>query len=102
MSNVDEPEEPGDGGALQFGLRPFQHESMCPKCGSTGIRAVYHPCVVLTLGDGQFPCASWMLSGILTPEVSQHLCLRCARCGYGWPTKTADVAPVEGLEEDLG
>ncbi len=93
-------EQPGEGdyAVISTGLKPFQHEPVCPKCASTGLRSVYHPTIVVTLGEGQFPCASWLLSGILVPEVGQHLCLRCSRCGYGWPSKTADVAPVDGLE----
>lgn len=84
---------------IGLGLRPFQHETLCPKCSSTGIRVVYHPRVVLAVGSAGTPCAAWYQAGILTLEDAQHLCLRCSRCGYGWPTKTADAAPVEGLED---
>lgn len=81
------------------GLLPFMHESLCPKCASTGIRVSYHPTIIVNLGDGQFPCVSWMHAGVISPEVGQHLCLRCARCGYGWPSRTADVPFLDGLEE---
>lgn len=86
---------------IGFGLRSFMHEAMCPKCASTGVRTVYHPTIILSLGsNGQHPCAAWMQAGILSSSVGQHLCVRCARCGYGWPTKTADEIFVEGLEDD--
>lgn len=86
---------------IPSGLRPFMHEPICPKCASTGVRVVYHPMIIMSLGDGQYPCACWLSAGLLSSEVSQHLCLRCSRCGYGWPSETADVIFVEGLE-DLG
>jgi hypothetical protein len=82
----------------RFGLRPFMHEPMCPKCASTGVRTAYHPTIIVNLGNGQPPCVSWLHAGVLSPEVGQHLCLRCSRCGYGWPTETADRPPVAGLE----
>jgi hypothetical protein len=83
------------------GLRPFMHEPMCPKCASTGVRVAYHPTIVVSLwGDGQTPCVSWLHAGVLLPDTGQHLCLVCTRCGYGWSTRTADVAFMEGLEDN--
>jgi hypothetical protein len=83
------------------GLLPFLHEALCPKCASTGIRVVYHHTIVVSLDSGgQAPCVSWLHAGVLAPDVGQHLCLRCARCGYGWPSRTADAPFMDGLEED--
>jgi hypothetical protein len=95
---TSEPESPDSLLSVELGLRPFQHETLCPKCSSTGIRAVYHPVILVTVGAGQYPCGEWLLAGTLTDDVTAHLCLRCLRCGYGWPTETADTPPVEGLE----
>lgn len=99
MSEHDE----GDYGVIsdgddEAGLRPFRHESLCLKCAFTGIRVVYHFTIVVSLGHGQSPCAAWLLAEVLPPDTGPHLCMQCLRCGYGWVTKTADAAPVEGLE----
>ncbi len=97
MSESDE--EPQEEQALtldSMGLREFDlhdEERQCPKCRYAQMRVVYHARIVLTPGTGQeFPCGSWVLSGILADSVTQHLCLQCARCGYGYPTKTSDAA----------
>lgn len=87
------PEEPLT--LESMGLREYDlrdEERSCPKCGANHMQVTYHPQVVLTLGEGQsFPCGAWVLSGILSESITQHLCLLCLRCGYGYPTKTADA-----------
>lgn len=82
---------------IEFGLQPFRSEPECPKCRATGIRVVYHSTLILNVGIGEYPCGSWYRSGILTDSINEHLCLRCGRCNYGWPTQTADTwqPPVE-------
>lgn len=102
------PEETPDPGQreglihIEFGLQPFQSEARCPKCDFSGVRVSYHGCLILNTGDGQHPCGSWYRSGILTDPVGEHLCMRCARCGYGWPTQTADTwRPPEEPDTDL-
>lgn len=94
MSDENEvPEEPLT--LESMGLRDYDlrdEERACPKCGANHMQVIYHPRIVITLGEGQgFPCGSWVLSGILSDSVTQHLCLHCLRCGYGYPTKTADA-----------
>lgn len=76
---------------IEFGLQPFQHEHRCPKCGFSVVQVTYHPMLVMNVGEGQYPCGSWYRSSILTGEVGEHLCMRCTRCSYGWPTQTADT-----------
>jgi len=101
MNEEAPPETPGEEERSPSGLLPFMHEPLCPKCASTGIRVVYHHTIVVRLeSSGQSPCVSWLHSGILSPDVGQHLCLLCARCGYGWSTRTADAPFLDGLEED--
>lgn len=88
---------------IEFGLQPFVHEPVCPKCTSRGIATVYHGCLVLNVGDKAFPCGAWYRSRILTGEIGEHLCLRCQKCGYGWPSQTADTyraVPVEGSGDE--
>jgi len=79
-----------------MGLRDYDlnnEDRACPKCGFSQMQVIYHSRVVITVGEGQgFPCGAWVLSGILSDQTTQHLCLRCVRCGYGYPTKTADAA----------
>lgn len=98
------PEPHGDLIHIEFGLQPFQSEARCPKCDFSGVRVSYHGCLVLNVGTGQYPCGSWYRSGILTDPVGEHLCMRCARCQYGWPTQTADTyrPPLEDPDTDLG
>lgn len=104
------PEETPDPGQreglihIEFGLQPFQSEPRCPKCDFSGVRVSYHGCLILNTGDGQHPCGSWYRSGILTDPVGEHLCMRCARCSFGWPTQTADTwrPPSEEPDTDLG
>lgn len=85
---------------IEFGLQPFTPEPMCPKCRSEGVQVTYHSLVIMNVGQGEYPCGSWYRSKILTGEVSEHLCLRCMRCHYGWPTKTADT-PGDFSEDPL-
>lgn len=92
--SAEEPEE-----ALtldSMGLREFDlssEERQCPKCGFGQMRVAYHPRIVLVPGiEQEFPCGAWVISGILSDTVTQHLCLQCVRCGYGYPTKTGDAA----------
>lgn len=95
MSDQNEQPEEEPLTLESMGLRDYDlhsEERLCPKCGFGQMQVVYHSRVVLTVGEGQgFPCGSWVLSGILSDTVTQHLCLRCLRCGYGYPTKTADA-----------
>lgn len=91
--------EPGEGETLSpgdMGLRDYDlhdEDRACPKCGFGQMQVIYHSRVVITVGEGQgFPCGAWVLSGILSDQTTGHLCLRCVRCGYGYPTKTADAA----------
>lgn len=101
-------EEPDGLVDIIFGLQPFVHEQHCPKCGAKAVRVVYHGCLMLNVGDKAFPCGAWFRSGILTGDIGEHLCLRCNRCAYGWPTQTADTyrtPPLENPEDpdtDLG
>lgn len=90
----EEPEEPLTLDSM--GLREFDlhsEERQCPKCRYAQMRVVYHARIVLVPGIQQeFPCGAWVLSGILSDSVTQHLCLQCMRCGYGYPTRTGDTA----------
>lgn len=94
-----EDEEQASSGlvTLEMGLREFDlnsEERSCPKCGYGQMQVVFHPNVIFTLGEtpeGSFPCGTWVMAGILSDQTTQHLCLRCLRCGYGYPTKTADA-----------
>jgi hypothetical protein len=87
---------------IEIGLQRFQPEPCCPKCSSFAIQAIFHPLIVMSVGVGQHPCSAWYGQGILTGNVSEHLCLRCTRCGYGWPTHTADtyLPPMEEPEDE--
>jgi len=91
--------EPQEGEILSpadMGLRDYDlhdEDRACPKCGFSQMQVIYHARVVITVGEGQdFPCGAWVLAGILSEHTTQHLCQRCLRCGYGYPTKTADAA----------
>lgn len=77
---------------LEMGLKNFQEEIFCPKCHGDIVRVTLHENILQTIGgEGSHPCAEWLNKGLLTATVTEHLCLRCQRCGYGWPTKTADA-----------
>lgn len=87
----EDPEEGRELVELEMGLREYEGETQCPKCGSTTVQVVFHPTVVVAMGDELFACQEWIMEGLLTPNTSQHLCMRCLRCRYGWPTKTRDA-----------
>jgi hypothetical protein len=74
-----------------MGLRAFEPEMQCPKCHGTALSVTYHDHVVMGFGEELYPCQEWVQAGLLTQSVTQHLCLRCLRCRYGLPTKTADA-----------
>lgn len=100
----ESPEEEGVAESLElvhieFGLQPYRTEQACPKCAYNGLKVTYHSLLVMNVGAQQFPCGSWYRSGILTGDVSEHLCIRCLRCGYGWPTQTADTFNLSFPEE---
>lgn len=77
---------------LEMGLREYSSGAICVKCGSDHPRVTYHSHIVMTLGtDTEWPCAAWVRSGLLTGSVTEHLCIRCLRCNYGFPCKTADA-----------
>lgn len=99
------PDEPEAFGLIhiEFGLQPFRGEPSCPKCNYPGIQTIFHPVIVMNVGRGQYPCSVWYGEGILTGSVGEHLCLRCTRCGYGWPTRTADTytPPENGSDTPL-
>jgi hypothetical protein len=84
---------------IEFGLQPFVQEAHCPKCNSKAVHSVYHSCLVLSMGEKSFPCEAWQRSGILTGDIGEHLCLRCQRCGYGWPSQTADTFRIPPMDE---
>lgn len=84
-------EEPSEDLFLEMGLREYQPEIQCPKCGSSTVQVSFHPTVLMSFGDEIFACQEWIMEGLLTPNTGQHLCLRCVRCRYGWPTKTRDA-----------
>lgn len=87
---------------IEFGLQPFAPEAHCPKCNSKAVSTAYHGCLVLNVGDKAYPCGAWYRSGILTGDIGEHLCLRCNRCQYGWPSQTADTFRMPPLEEPHG
>jgi hypothetical protein len=75
---------------LEMGLQEFQEHMRCPKCFMEGIQVEWHPNLMIGC-DPETPCGIWVQAGLLTPSTTEHLCLRCNRCRYGWPTKTADA-----------
>lgn len=93
LAGDEQAEQPEEQLFVELGLREFQQEVSCPKCNTAQYQMVFHPNIILTVGDtaeGDFPCGQWVRQGLLTPIVTQHLCVRCLRCGYGFPMKTAD------------
>jgi hypothetical protein len=75
-----------------MGLRGFQDEVHCTKCGSMHMSVEYHEMIVFALSGHSTPCQEWTQKGLLGGAVGEHLCLRCVRCGYGYPSKTQDSA----------
>lgn len=76
---------------VEMGLRNFPGpETPCPKCTSEMPKIVFHPYVVISMDEAEHPCAQWAREGLLTSPITEHICVRCNRCGYGYPAKTAD------------
>ncbi len=90
LAGDDAPEE-RDLVELEMGLREYQAEIQCPKCGSSTVHVVFHPTVVVGYEDEVSPCYEWIMAKLLTENTGQHLCMQCLRCRYGWPTKTRDA-----------
>lgn len=79
---------------METGLQPCitdSDEVSCEKCGAGHVKVMYHPMVLIHLGGEESPCAELLRRQILSGEVTEHLCVRCVRCGYGWATETADA-----------
>lgn len=85
------PDETAEFVEWEMGLREYEPEIQCPKCGSATVQVTFHPTVVMAYGDELFACQEWITEGLLTSNTGQHLCIRCLRCRYGWPTKTRDA-----------
>lgn len=78
-----------ESGLLRF---PENEEDLsCDKCGGNAIRVVYHATVQVTMGEREQTCGRALLNGELKYPITEHLCLRCQRCGYEWMTETADA-----------
>lgn len=76
---------------LEMGLRSTPGpETPCPKCTAELPRIAYHSHILIVIGEDEWPCAEWVRTGLITSSVTEHLCIRCQRCGYGYPAKTAD------------
>jgi hypothetical protein len=75
-----------------MGLLPFMEgESLrCPKCSAVGSQVNYHEMIILTVSDDKFPCQEWVEKNLLGGTITEHLCVRCQRCRYGFPMRTAD------------
>lgn len=87
----EEAEEAPELVVLEMGLPDCPTDIQCPKCRGTTVEVIYHEHVLVSMDGPEWPCAAWVRSGILTPNITEHLCLRCLRCRYGYPTKTADA-----------
>jgi hypothetical protein len=90
----DENEQPEVPLTLEsMGLAAFRtgEALSCPKCGSHGLQKRYHEMVVMSLVEESHPCEEWVQKGLLQGAVGEHLCLRCAGCGYGFPMRCADA-----------
>lgn len=86
-----EGEEPNELVVLELDLKDTPGpETPCPKCGSEMPKITFHPFILISMGEEEWPCAAWAREGLLTAPVTEHLCVRCNRCGYGYPAKTAD------------
>lgn len=88
---MSEPEE--SGGELvpvEMGLLPFSgvEDVNCPKCLWKTVKTEWHACVMVW-ADPMHPCEAWVKWGLLTQPIKEHLCRKCANCGYGWPERTA-------------
>lgn len=79
--------------ALETGLLPYDgsDEPSCIKCGAGHMKVHYHPVVIMSMGDEKTPCAELLIQRLMSTAVTEHLCVRCLRCGYGWATETADA-----------
>jgi hypothetical protein len=87
----DENEQDQELIVLDLGLRDTPGpETPCPKCSAELPRITFHAFVIISMGEEEWPCAAWTREGMLTGPVTEHLCVRCQRCGYGYPAKTAD------------
>lgn len=62
------------------GLRPYDEDARCPKCGHDKVRTSHH-------GEGgwksRYSCPA--VEQLRTSFPPEHLCRRCERCSYSWP-----------------
>lgn len=76
-----------------MGLTAFRtgEALQCPKCESpsSAMTMVFHEMAVLSM-EAKAPCQEWIEKNLLGGVISEHLCVRCSRCGYGFPMRTAD------------
>lgn len=74
-----------------MGLLPFMDGEglRCPKCRAAGTQINYHEMIILTVSDDKFPCQEWVEKNLLGGTIGEHLCVRCQRCRYGFPMRTA-------------
>lgn len=76
-----------------MGLLPFRTGDAltCPKCSFTGLKRTFHEMIVISMDENKYPCQEWVEKNLLGGTISEHLCVRCSGCNYGFPMKTADA-----------
>jgi hypothetical protein len=73
-------------------LPPFRPAGICAKCSAEQLVLVYH-------AGAMAGCPCWPADPALR-VITEHLCVSCPRCGYGWCEQTADTYPEADPEED--
>lgn len=78
-----------------MGLSAFRSGEalICPKCQAPSpvMAMEYHDSVIISMDGDKPPCQEWVEKNLVGRVIGEHLCLRCARCNYGFPMRCADA-----------
>lgn len=80
----------------------------CPKCralASEFVATAYHPEIQALMIEGHaiggYPCTQTLYScpSEETEELTEHLCKRCRRCGFGWMEQVAEETQNQAQDQ---
>lgn len=77
----------------------------CLKCGALASEftaMIYHPTLLPPTGleDGECTALLMTLPSEELGDISEHLCKRCRKCGFGWMEKVRQTGSLYDSEEE--